>query len=56
MYSYLAVIFKYNGTFSRNKEIKIVEQAEKTLYFVYKLVKKEALPVYIQLLLFDSMI
>ena len=55
-YSYLGVIFKYNGTFSRNKEIQIVEQAEKTLYCVYKLIRKEALPLYIQLLIFDSMI
>ena len=55
-YSYLGVIFKYNGTFSRNKEIQIVEQAEKTLYSVYKLIRKEALPLYIQLLIFDSMI
>ena len=50
------MIFKYNGTFSRNKEIQIVEQAEKTLYCVYKLIRKEALPLYIQLLIFDSMI
>jgi hypothetical protein len=33
-----------------------VEQAEKALYCVHKLVRKDALPVYIQLLRLDSMI
>ena len=54
-YLYLGVIFKYNGTFLETKK-KLVEQAEKALYCVYKLVRKETLPVDIQLLLFDSMI
>ena len=54
-YSYLSVIFKYYGTFLETKK-KFVEQAEKALYCVYKLVRKEAILVDIQLLLFDSMI
>jgi hypothetical protein len=40
-YSYLSVIFKYYGTFLETKK-KFVEQAEKALYCVYKLVRKEA--------------
>jgi hypothetical protein len=39
-YSYLDVIFKYNGTFLETKK-KLVEQAEKALYCVYKLVRKK---------------
>ena len=54
-YAYLGVIFKYNGTFLETKK-KLVEQAEKALYCVYKLARKETLPVDIQLLLFYSMI
>jgi hypothetical protein len=50
-YAYLGVIFKYNGTFLETHK-KLLEQAEEALYCVYKLVRKEGLPVDIQLLLF----
>jgi hypothetical protein len=35
-YSYLGIIFKYNGTFFETRK-KLVEQANKALYCIYKL-------------------
>ena len=43
-YSYLGVIFKYNGTFLETKK-KLVEQAQKSLYCIYKLVSNNSIPV-----------
>jgi hypothetical protein len=37
-YSYLGIIFKYNGTFFETRK-KLVEQANKALYCIYKLVR-----------------
>ena len=54
-YSYLGVIFKYNGTFLETRK-KLLEQAEKALFPIYKLIRNESLSVDIQLKLFDSMI
>ncbi|XP_076095381.1 uncharacterized protein LOC143066273 [Mytilus galloprovincialis] len=43
-YPYLGVIFKYNGTFIETKQ-KLVEQAEKAMFCVYKLIRNESIPV-----------
>ena len=54
-YSYLGVIFKYNGTFLETRK-RLVEQAQKALYCIYKLIRNEPIPIDIQLKMFDSMI
>jgi hypothetical protein len=54
-YSYLGIIFKYNGTFFETRK-KLVEQANKALYCIYKLVRNESIPIDLQLKMFDSMI
>ena len=43
-YSYLEVIFKYNGTFFQTR-IKLVERANKALYCNNKLVRNESIPI-----------
>jgi hypothetical protein len=43
-YSYLGIIFKYNGTFFETRK-KLVEQANKALYCIYKLVHNESIPI-----------
>ena len=53
--SYLGNIFKYNGTFFDAKK-KLVDQAQRSLQFIYKTIRKESIPVDLQLKLFDSMI
>ena len=55
MYSYLGVIFKYNGTFVETKK-GLTNQAQKALFCIYKLVQNESIPVDLQLKLFDAMI
>ena len=54
-YSYLGVIFKYNGTFIETRK-KLIEQAQKALYSIYKLIRNESIPIDLQLKMFDSMI
>ena len=54
-YSYLGVIFKYNGTFFDTKK-KLVDQAQKALFYIYKIIRNESLPIDLQFKLFDSMI
>jgi hypothetical protein len=53
-YSYLGIIFKYNGTYFEIRK-KLVEQANKALYCIYKLVHNESIPIDLQLKMFDSM-
>ena len=43
-YSYLGVIFKYNGNFSDTKK-KLVDQAQKSMYCLFKLIRNEIIPV-----------
>ena len=43
-YSYLGIIFKYNGTCFETRK-KLVEQANKALYCTYKLVRNESIPI-----------
>ena len=54
-FSYLGIIFKYNGTFFDTKK-KLVDQAQRSLHFIYKTIRNESIPVDLQLKLFDSMI
>ena len=54
-YSYLGLIFKYNGNFSEAKK-KLVNQAQKSLFSIYKNIRNQAIPIDLQLKLFDSMV
>ena len=51
----VGIIFKYNGTFFDTKK-KLVDQAQRSLHFIYKTIRNESIPVDLQLKLFDSMI
>jgi hypothetical protein len=50
-FSYLGIIFKYNGTFFYTKK-KLVDQAQRSLHFIYKTIRNESIPVDLQLKLF----
>jgi hypothetical protein len=54
-YSYLGVIFNYNGHFctARNK---LLDQANKALYALCRKIRNLAIPIDLQLKLFDSLI
>ena len=54
-FSYLGVIFKYNGTFLDTKK-KLIDQAHKSMHFIHRIVRNENIPIDLQLKLFDSMI
>jgi hypothetical protein len=44
-FSYLGIIFKYNGTFFDTKK-KLVDQAQRS--FIYKTIRNESIPVDLQ--------
>jgi hypothetical protein len=50
-YSYLGVIFKYNGTLFETRK-KLVAQANKALHCIYKLVRNESIHIDLQLKMF----
>ena len=54
-FSYLGIIFKYNGTFFDTKK-KLVDQGQRSLHFIYKTIRNESIPVDLQLKNVDSMI
>ena len=54
-YSYLGLIFKCNGTFNEAKK-KLVNQAQKALYSLYKSIRNQAIPLDLQLKMFDAMV
>ena len=54
-YSYLGVIFNYNGNFCAARK-KLLDQANKTLYALYRKIRNLAIPIDLQLKLFDSLI
>lgn len=54
-YTYLGVVFKYNGSFIETKK-KLVDQSQKSLFCIYKLIRNEYIPIDILLKMFDSMI
>lgn len=54
-YTYLGTIFNYNGNFCSARK-KIVDQAQKALFAMYRKIKNITLPVDLQLQLFDTLI
>ena len=53
--SYLGFTLNYNGSFIKAKN-KLVQQAQKALYSVYRKVRNLCIPVDLQLKLFDSIV
>jgi hypothetical protein len=54
-YSYLGVIFNYNGNFFTARK-KLLDHANKALYAIYRKIRNLAIPIDLQLKLFDSLI
>lgn len=54
-YTYLGLIFNYNGNFYKSRN-KLVEQAQKALYALYYKVNNISIPIDLQLKLFDSLV
>jgi hypothetical protein len=54
-YSYLVILFNYNGNFTIARK-KLSEQAQKALYALYRKLRNISIPIDLQLKLFDSLI
>ena len=54
-YSYLGVIFNYNGSFVKARA-KLMDQARKALYCLYRKLRNISIPIDLQLKLFDTLI
>ena len=54
-YSYLGVNFNYNCSFVNNKK-KLVDQAQKAMYALYRKIRNISIPVDLQLNMFDTLI
>ena len=54
-YSYLGLVFNYDGNFSQTKK-KLVEQAHKALHGLYRKIRNVSIPVDLQVKLFDVLI
>ena len=54
-YSYLGIIFNYNGSF-KTARTKLVDQARKAMYALYRKISYINLPIDLQLKLFDSLV
>jgi len=54
-YSYLGLIFKYNGNFNETRK-KLARQAQKSLFSIYKSIRNQYIPIDLQLKLFDAMV
>lgn len=54
-YSYLGIVFNHNGNFCTARK-KLLEQAQKSMYALYKKIKNISIPVDLQLKLFDSLV
>ena len=54
-YMYLGVIFNYNGSFKKAKT-KLIDQARRSMFAVYKRIRNNSIPIDIQLKLFDSIV
>ncbi len=54
-YSYLGILFNYNGNFTIARK-KLSEQAQKALYALYRKLRNISIPIDLQLKLFDSLI
>ena len=54
-YSYLGVIFNYNDSFVKERA-KLMDQARKALYCLYRKLRNISIPIDLQLKLFDTLI
>jgi hypothetical protein len=54
-YSYHGLVMNYNGSFAKAKS-KLIEQARRALFAVYRRIKNQPIPVDLQLTLFDSLV
>ena len=54
-YTYLGLLFNYNGNLCHSRK-KLVDQARKALYALYRKKYNLAIPVDLQLKLFDSLV
>jgi hypothetical protein len=54
-YSYLGVIFNYNGSFMKERA-KLMDQARKALYCLHRKLRNISIPIDLQLKLFDTLI
>ena len=54
-YTYLVLLFNYNGNFCHGRK-KMVDQSQKALYALYRKNYNLAIPVDLQLKLFDSLV
>ena len=54
-YSYHGLVMNYNGSFAKAKS-KLIEQARRALFPVYRRIKNQPIPVDLQLTLFDSLV
>jgi hypothetical protein len=54
-YSYLGLVMNHNGSFVKAKS-KLIDQARRALFAVYRRIKNQPIPVDLQLKLFDSLV
>ena len=54
-YSYHGLVMNYNESFAKAKS-KLIEQARRALFPVYRRIKNQPIPVDLQLILFDSLV
>ena len=54
-YSYLGLVMKYNGSFVKAMS-KLIDQARRALFAVYRRIKNQPIPVDLQLKLFGSLV
>ena len=54
-YSYLGLLFNFNGNFSKAKS-SLVNRARRSLFSVYKRIRNQPIPIDLQLKLFDSIV
>jgi hypothetical protein len=54
-YNYLGLLFNYNGNFYKART-KLVDQAQKALYSLYKQIRNINIPIDLQLKLFDALV
>ena len=54
-YSYLGLVMNHNGSFVKAKS-KLMDQARRALFAVYRRIKHQPIPIDLQLKLFDSLV
>ena len=54
-FSYLGILFKYNGCFSESRK-KLVNQAQKSLFSIYKNIRNQNIPIDLQLKIVDAIV